>query len=113
MFHWNHLGCDSQLVQNDGSVTNEREIRQENTNLRGSVTAWLTSWLFCLNSVALLLLNEQQFYLFGQIQTSQTGGQLYSNTYPYGECSLVREVNRQTTREKEWKEQSEEIEGTM
>ena len=27
----------------------------------------------------------QQFYLFGQIQTSQTGGQDYSDTSPYGE----------------------------
>ena len=27
-------------------------------------------------------------YLFGQIQTSQTGGQLYIDTYPYGGCSL-------------------------
>ena len=26
--------------------------------------------------------DEQQFYLFGQIQTSQTGGQPYSNTSP-------------------------------
>ena len=26
--------------------------------------------------------NEQQFYLFGQIQTSQTGGQPYSDTSP-------------------------------
>ena len=35
------------------------------------------------------MLNEQQFYLFGQIETSQTGSQLYSDTSPYGECSLV------------------------
>ena len=36
------------------------------------------------------MLNEQQFYLFGQIQTSQAGGQpRYSDTSPYGECSLV------------------------
>ena len=27
------------------------------------------------------MLNEQQFWLFGQIQTSQTGGQLYSFMY--------------------------------
>ena len=26
--------------------------------------------------------NEQQFYLLGQIQTSQTGGQLYNDTSP-------------------------------
>ena len=34
------------------------------------------------------MLNEQQFYLFGQIQTCQTGGQLYRDISPYGECSL-------------------------
>ena len=34
------------------------------------------------------MLNELQFYLFGQVQTSQTWSQLYSDTYPYGECSL-------------------------
>ena len=26
--------------------------------------------------------------MFGQIQTSQTGGQLYSDYSPYGECCL-------------------------
>ena len=37
------------------------------------------------------VLSQQQFYLFGQIQTSQTGGQLYySVTSPNGECSLLR-----------------------
>ena len=35
------------------------------------------------------MLNESQFYLFGQIQTSQTGGQLHSEFFPYGECSLI------------------------
>ena len=58
--------------------------------LKGSVTVWLTFCFFCLDSAALLMLNEQQIYLFGQIQTSQTGYQLYSDTSPYGECSLVR-----------------------
>ena len=38
--------------------------------------------LFCLDSAALLMLNEEPLYLFGQIQTSQTGGQLYSDTFP-------------------------------
>ena len=28
------------------------------------------------------MLNQQQIYLFGQIQTSQTGGPLYSDTSP-------------------------------
>ena len=32
--------------------------------------------------------NEQQFYLFGHIQSSQTRGQLYSETFPYDKCSL-------------------------
>ena len=35
------------------------------------------------------MLNEQQFYLFGQIQTSQKGDQLYSNTSSYDESSLL------------------------
>ena len=39
------------------------------------------------------MLNEQQFYLFGHIQTSQTGGQLCSDTFPYGECSLLWHTN--------------------
>ena len=54
----------------------------------GSITIWLTSCLFGLDLAALLMLNEQQLYLFGQIQTSQTGGQLYKDTSPYGESSL-------------------------
>ena len=29
------------------------------------------------------MLKEYHFYLFGQNLTSQTGGQLYSDTYPY------------------------------
>ena len=32
--------------------------------------------------LCLPMLNEQQFYLFGQIQTSQTGDQLYGDTSP-------------------------------
>ena len=34
------------------------------------------------------MLNKQQFYLIGQIQSTQTGGQLYIETCPYGERSL-------------------------
>ena len=35
-------------------------------------------------------LNYQQIYVFGQIQTSQIGGQPYSDSSPYevSECSL-------------------------
>ena len=39
-----------------------------------------------LDSVALLMFNQQQIYLFGQIQTIQTGGQHYE----VSECSLVK-----------------------
>ena len=57
-------------------------ILLENTYLRGSTTVRLTSSLFCLDSAALLMLNEKQFYLLGQIQPCQTGGQSYSDTSP-------------------------------
>ena len=30
----------------------------------------------------------KHFYLFGQVQTRQTGGHPYCDTSPYGECSL-------------------------
>ena len=38
------------------------------------------------------MINQQQIYLFGQIQTSQTGGQPYSDSSPYkvSECSLPK-----------------------
>ena len=62
----------------------------EDTNLRGSITVQLSSCLFCLDSVALLMLNLHQLYLVGQIKISQTGGQLYSDTYPYADCLLYR-----------------------
>ena len=52
----------------------------EKTYLRGSVSVWLTC-LFSLDSVALLMLNESQFYLFGLIQTSETGGKLFVQSY--------------------------------
>ena len=57
-------------------------VSAENTNLRWSLTVRLTSCVVCLDSAALFLFNEQQFYLFGQIQTSKTEGQLYSDTSP-------------------------------
>ena len=38
--------------------------------------------LVCLDLAALLMLNEQQFYFFSRIETSQTGSQLYSDTSP-------------------------------
>ena len=53
--------------------------------IRESITIWLTSCLFCLELAGLLKLNEQQFNLFGQILTSHTGGQPYSDTSQYGE----------------------------
>ena len=60
------------------------------TNLRGSIAVWLTSCLFCLDSAAMLMLYEQHFrYLFRQIRTSQTGGLLYSDTFPQCMVSVL------------------------
>ena len=39
------------------------------------------------------MLTWQQVYLSGQIQTSQTSGQPYSDTSPYGECSLDKVID--------------------
>ena len=50
---------------------------------------------FHLDSAALLILNEDQLYLYGQIQTSHTGGQLCSDTSPYGACSLVIAISNE------------------
>ena len=36
------------------------------------------------------MINEQHFFLFGPIQTSQTEGHPYSDISLYGECSLLR-----------------------
>ena len=42
-------------------------------SVSGSITVWLTYFNF-LDLAALLMLNDQQIYLFGGIQTSETGG---------------------------------------
>ena len=61
----------------------------ENANLRGSTYHCMSDLLFILFGFScFFLLNEQQLYLFGQFQTSQTGVQAYSDTSPHGECSL-------------------------
>ena len=52
----------------------------------GSITVQMTSCLFYLDSAAMLMLNDQQFYLFGQMLTSVTRDLPYSDTFPYGEC---------------------------
>ena len=59
------------------------------------LTQWevsLYGWspLFCLESAALIMLNQQQIYLIGQIQNRKTGVQPYKDTCPYGECSLFQ-----------------------
>ena len=66
-------------------------LQLENIHLRGSVTVRMTSCLTSLDSAALLMFNQQQIYLFGQIQTSQTG-QPNKDTSPYevSECSLLQ-----------------------
>ena len=51
--------------------------------IRVSLTVQLTFYSISFYSAVFIMLNEQQIYLFGQIQTSQTVGQLYSDTSPY------------------------------
>ena len=51
--------------------------------IREIITVQLTFCLTGLDSVALLLFNLQQIYMFGQIQISQTGGQSHSDTSPF------------------------------
>ena len=50
----------------------------EKTHDMGSITVQLTSFLTSLDSATLLTFNQQQIYLFSQIQTSQTGGRTAS-----------------------------------
>ena len=56
----------------------------------------MTSCFTGLDSAALLMLNEQHIYLFGQIQTSQIGGQLYSDTSPYKVIEFLCPILHQT-----------------
>ena len=62
--------------------------------LWGIITVQLTSCLTGEDSAALFMFNSQHIYLFGQIQTSQTGGQPYSDNSPYevSEYSLVTRI---------------------
>ena len=70
-------------LQGRETMTSDAEI----TNLRGSITVPLT-YYFLFGFSCSAKLNELQFYLFGQIQTSQTGGQPYSDASPNDECFL-------------------------
>ena len=70
------------------SSTNVLILNQNSINQKTLPNFTADLVFICLDSAALLLLNEQQFYFFGQIQNSQTGGHPYSDTFPYGECSL-------------------------
>ena len=63
-------------------IFNSGRNKSEKLNLMGSITVQLASCLFFLVSVALPMLNKHLFFLFGQIQISQTGGQLYGDTSP-------------------------------
>ena len=55
------------------------------------MTVRLISCFTRLDSAALFMFILQQIYLFGQIQTSQTGGRLHSDTSPceVSECYLI------------------------
>ena len=62
--------------------------------VRGNITVQLTSCLTGLDSAVLLNWNYKQICLFGQILTSQTGGQPYSDISPYkvSDCSLAEAI---------------------
>ena len=55
----------------------EGQFWPENNNLRGSITAGTADLQF-------------NFFGFNRFAYVQLGGQLYSDTSPYGECSLFR-----------------------
>ena len=78
-------------VQTQDSVEGRYRQRTLTYFIRGSITVQLTSFLTGYDSAALFGFNSQHIYLFGQIKTSQTGGQLYSDTSPFevSECSLA------------------------
>ena len=57
------------------SLQLKSEIKQRTLD-----TGQLTSCLTGLDSAALIMFNQQQIYLLGQIQISQTVGQQYSDT---------------------------------
>ena len=53
----------------------------------------MSDLMFCYDSTAVLMLNDQQVYLFGRIQTSQTGGQPYSDSSPMISVHCLRLQN--------------------
>ena len=71
-------------------VEGSKPIRQRTLTKGGNITVRLTSCLFCLDSAALVMLNEQHFYLFGQIQICQKGGQPFSDTSPKVSVFCIR-----------------------
>ena len=74
-YSWNKIKfADDWLDSNFGSVVSEA------TTL---LTVWLTSCLTGLDSAALFMLVEQQINLFGQFQTLQPVGHLYSDIASY------------------------------
>ena len=50
--------------------------------MTGSITVQLTSCFTSLDEAAMGIFNLHQIYFFGQIQTRQTGGRPYRDTYP-------------------------------
>ena len=67
-----------------------RDLCIRELSLKGRcITVQLSSCLVCSELPALLMLNEHRFYLVGQVQTSQTGGQPYSDTFPNGKFYLT------------------------
>ena len=78
-----HAGTEARLEDTAHWSHSDSLLSPENTQfLRESMSLQLTSCFIALDSAALLMLNEQQIYLTGQIQASQTGGLWYNDTSP-------------------------------
>ena len=68
-------------------------IMQRMITSTGSIALWLTSCCTCLVSATLLMFNVNRIrYVFGWIQSFQTGGEQYSDTSLASEYSLDNDV---------------------
>ena len=88
------------MVVGDITTTVNKGTWDGQMTVRGSISVWLSACLTSSDSAAQLMFNQQKrpypkTYLFGHIQTSQTGGQPYRYTSPnkVNKCSLERSIS--------------------
>ena len=74
-------------------------IQSENTNLMElSLYSWPPVYFVSIQLICSCWMKNNFRYLFGWIQISQTGSQLYSDTSPSGEFSLIQSRALPTSR---------------